>query len=186
MFCRSPLKVGGFCPWRGSLSHLIGFGFCGSCDAGPRGGGEGGDPPVGIGIRFRTDAIVVPNWFRIGSAQVSVLLTKGNDPCCAIGCGAGLNSGSVVSCGESEARLAVIAARAPAISLLRRCSSLVVGRDVRLLGGFSCCQSMSSVISGMGGQKLSTFCCTLVAMASSGISRCFPLLFWLDGVFREF
>ena len=45
---------------------------------------------------------------------------------------------------------------------------------------------MSSVISGIGGQKSSTFCCALVAAASSEDSHCFPLEFRSVGVFGEF
>ena len=72
------------------------------------------------------------------------------------------------------------------ISFLRRCNSLVVGNDVCLFGGFGCWWNMASVISGMGGQKSSTLCCTLVAAASSGVLCCFPLSFWSVGVLGEF
>ena len=42
------------------------------------------------------------------------------------------------------------------------------------------------MISGINGQKSSTFCWALVAVASSGSSRCFPLSSQLVGVFGEF
>ena len=118
------------------LSHPIGFGFCGNCGGGPIGGGGGGGPPVGVGICFEIDAVVVPNQFRVGRVQVSVLLTEGKDSCHVISCGIDPNSGLVVSC-ESEAQLIVIAALAPAISLLRCCNSSVIGSEVLLLEGFS-------------------------------------------------
>ena len=94
---------------------------------------------------------------------MSVLLTEGSDSCLIIGHGIGLDSGSVISFGESKVRLIAIAALASAISLLRRCSSSVVGKDVLLLRGFNCWWSMSSVISGINGQKSSIFCCAAVA-----------------------
>ena len=103
VFCQSPLKTEGFCPWRGSLSHPIRFGFCGNCGGGPRGGVGGDSPPGSVDICCRTDAVVVPNRFLVGRAQVSVLLTEGSDSCLVIGWGIGLDSGLIVSCGESEA-----------------------------------------------------------------------------------
>ena len=117
---------------------------------------------------------------------MSVLLTKGSDSCRVIGWGIGLNSDSVVSFEESEARLVTIATLASAMSLLRHCNSSIVGSEALLLGGFGCWWTISSVISGMSGYKLSTFCCALVAIASSGDLRCFPLSLWSVGVFGEF
>ena len=84
--CRSPLKTKGSFPWRGSSSHPIRFWFCGGCDGGLIGGGDppGGDGGVsdclgGVRALFRIGAVVVLNRFRVGKAQLSVLLTKGGD-----------------------------------------------------------------------------------------------------------
>ena len=85
-----------------------------------------------------------------------------------------------------EALLAATAALASAMSLLSHCSSSVIGKDILLFGGFGFGWNMSSVISGIDGQKSSTFCCALVVAASSGASRCFPLTFRLVSVLREF
>ena len=67
--------MGGSFPWRGSSSHLIGFGRFGNLGGGPRGGAGGGGPPVSFCICCRTGA-VVPSRFLVGKAQVSILLTE--------------------------------------------------------------------------------------------------------------
>ena len=118
----------------------------------------------------------------MGSAQVNVLLTEGNASCCVADRGFGLT----VSMEGIDVLLAAIAILASVISPLRRCNSSVVGSDVLHFGGFSRWWNTSSVISGIGGQKSSTFCCASVAAASSGVSCCFPLGFWLVGVLGEF
>ena len=113
---------------------------------------------------------------------MSILLTEGKESCRVVSRGVG----SIVSFGEREALLATIAALASVMSFSRHCSSSVVGSEVLLLRGFGCWGNISSVISGIGGQKLSTFCCALMAIASSGDLHCFPLLFRSVSVFGEF
>ena len=68
--------MGGSFPWSGSLSHLIGFGFCGSHGGGPGGGAGGGGPPNGFceGFGF---GVVVPNWFCVRRDHASLRLTEG-------------------------------------------------------------------------------------------------------------
>ena len=68
--------MGGSFPWSGSLSHLIGFEFCGSCGGGPGGGAGGGGPLNGFcdGFRF---GVVVSNRFCDGRDHVSLRLIEG-------------------------------------------------------------------------------------------------------------
>ena len=72
---------------------------------------------------------------------MSVLLTEGSNSCHVIGFGClilKVFGSSVVIVLLVAALLCAIDAFASAISLLSHCSSLVIGSDVLLFGGFGC------------------------------------------------